>query len=187
MRIRKQNTFAVVIDYQERILPAMDNWEELLRKSEILLKGLKAMEIPMVLTTQYAKGLGDNVSAITDAMGVTEAIDKGVFSVYASDDVKAALPHGRKNVIICGIEAHICVLQTVIDMKEAGYQPILVADCISSRSSEDKKYALIRAQQEITAQAISIAPDGGLVCRKAGETFVIRAGEASVRGLYGYL
>ena len=69
MRIRKQNTFAVVIDYQERILPAMDNWEELLRKSEILLKGLKAMEIPMVLTTQYAKGLGDNVSAITDAMG----------------------------------------------------------------------------------------------------------------------
>ena len=121
MRIRKQDTMAVVIDYQERILPAMDNWEELLRKSEILLKGLKAMEIPMVLTTQYAKGLGDNVSAITDAMGVTEAIDKGVFSVYASDDVKAALPHGRKNVIICGIEAHICVLQTVIDMKEAGY------------------------------------------------------------------
>ena len=49
---------------------------------------------------------------------MTEAIDKGVFSVYASDDVKAALPHGRKNVIICGIEAHICVLQTVIDMKE---------------------------------------------------------------------
>ena len=112
----------------------------------------------MVLTTQYAKGLGDNVSAITDAMGVTEAIDKGVFSVYASDDVKAALPHGRKNVIICGIEAHICVLQTVIDMKEAGYQPILVADCISSRSSEDKKYALIRAQQEgaliTTAEAL---------------------------------
>ncbi len=55
MRIRKQDTMAVVIDYQERILPAMDNWEELLRKSEILLKGLKAMEIPMVLTTQYAK------------------------------------------------------------------------------------------------------------------------------------
>lgn len=158
MRIRKQDTMAVVIDYQERILPAMDNWEELLRKSEILLKGLKAMEIPMVLTTQYAKGLGDNVSAITDAMGVTEAIDKGVFSVYASDDVKAALPHGRKNVIICGIEAHICVLQTVIDMKEAGYQPILVADCISSRSSGDKRYALIRAQQEgaliTTAEAL---------------------------------
>lgn len=61
-------------------------------------------------------------------------------------------------MIICGIEAHICVLQTVIDMKEAGYQPILVADCISSRSSEDKRYALIRAQQEgaliTTAEAL---------------------------------
>lgn len=148
MRIRKEDTMAIVIDYQEKILAAMAEKEELLRKSEILLKGLKAMEIPMVLTTQYAKGLGNNVEQITEAMGVSEAIDKGCFSVFASDEVKAALPRGRKNVIICGIEAHICVLQTIIDMKEAGYQPILVTDCVTSRSLADKEIALLRAQQE---------------------------------------
>ena len=148
MRIKKQDTMAIVIDYQEKILPAMAEWEKLLRKSTKLVAGLKALGIPMVLTTQYAKGLGQNVPEITDAMGVTEAIDKGTFSVYASDEVKAALPRERKNVIICGIEAHICVLQTIIDLKEAGYQPILVADCVSSRSLEDKEYAIARAQQE---------------------------------------
>ena len=58
---------------------------------------------------------------------------------------------------------------------------------IQDASPAVRQVRVIRAQQEITAQAISIAPDGGLVCRKAGETFVIRAGEASVRGLYGYL
>ena len=75
MRIKAEDTFAIVIDYQEKILPAMSGQEELLRKSQILLGGLKALEVPMILTTQYAKGLGNNIPAITDAMGVTEAID----------------------------------------------------------------------------------------------------------------
>lgn len=158
MRIRKDDTMAIVIDYQEKILAAMAEKEELLRKSEILLKGLKAMGIPMVLTTQYARGLGNNVERITGAMGMENAIDKGCFSVYASDEVKAALPKGKKNVIICGIEAHICVLQTMIDMKEAGYQPVLVTDCVTSRSLADKEIALIRARQEgailTTAEAV---------------------------------
>lgn len=148
MRIRKEDTMAVVIDYQEKILAAMAEKEELLRKSEILLKGLKEMKIPMILTTQYAKGLGNNVERITEAMGTDHAIDKGCFSVYASDEVKEALPKGKTNVIICGIEAHICVLQTIIDMKAAGYQPVLVTDCVTSRSLADKEIALLRAQQE---------------------------------------
>lgn len=158
MRIRKDDTMAVVIDYQEKILAAMAGKEELLRKSEILLKGLKAMGIPMILTTQYARGLGNNVERITDAMGTENAIDKGCFSVYASDEVRAALPQGKRNVIVCGIEAHICVLQTIIDMKEAGYQPILVTDCVTSRSLADKEVALARARQEgallTTAEAV---------------------------------
>ncbi len=158
MRIRPEDTSAIVIDYQEKIVPAMANQEELLRKSVILLKGLQAIGIPMILTTQYAKGLGMNLPEITDAIGSEEYIDKGTFSVYDSPQAKEKLGTQRKNVIVCGIEAHICVLQTVIDLKAAGYQPILVADCISSRSLEDKEMALVRAQQEgaliTTAEAI---------------------------------
>ena len=105
MRIKAEDTFAIVIDYQEKILPAMSGQEELLRKSQILLGGLKALEVPMILTTQYAKGLGNNIPAITDAMGVTEAIDKNTFSVYDNESVRRAIPHGKKNVILCGIEA----------------------------------------------------------------------------------
>ena len=175
MKIKAEETFAIVIDYQEKILPAMSGQDELLRKSEILLGGLKALEVPMVLTTQYAKGLGDNVpaaaeektefdvelteaGAITEAMGVEEAIDKNTFSVYQNDQVRQAIPHGKKNVILCGIEAHICVLQSLIDLQEAGYQTILVADCVASRSDKDLAFAYERAKQEgaiiTTAEAI---------------------------------
>ena len=148
MRIKAEDTFAIVIDYQEKILPAMSGQEELLRKSQILLGGLKALEVPMILTTQYAKGLGNNIPAITDAMGVTEAIDKNTFSVYDNESVRQAIPHGKKNVILCGIEAHICVLQSLMDLQAAGYQTILVADCVASRSDRDLAFAYERAKQE---------------------------------------
>ena len=148
MRIKAEDTFAIVIDYQEKILPAMSGQEELLRKSQILLGGLKALEVPMILTTQYAKGLGNNIPVITDAMGVTEAIDKNTFSVYDNESVRQAIPHGKKNVILCGIEAHICVLQSLMDLQAAGYQTILVADCVASRSDRDLAFAYERAKQE---------------------------------------
>ena len=135
MRIKAEDTFAIVIDYQEKILPAMSGQEELLRKSQILLGGLKALEVPMILTTQYA-------------MGVTEAIDKNTFSVYDNESVRQAIPHGKKNVILCGIEAHICVLQSLMDLQAAGYQTILVADCVASRSDRDLAFAYERAKQE---------------------------------------
>lgn len=158
MRILPENTTAIVIDYQERILAAMAEKEALLDKSLLLMKGLRVLDIPMILTTQYAKGLGLNLPEVTEAIGSEEYIDKGTFSIYANDEARAALGVDRKNVIVCGIEAHICVLQTIIDLKEAGYQPIIVEDCVSSRSLEDKKYALVRAQQEgaivTTAEAI---------------------------------
>ena len=137
MRIKAEDTFAIVIDYQEKILPAMSGQEELLRKSQILLGGLKALEVPMILTTQYAKGLGNNIPAITDAMGVTEAIDKNTFSVYDNESVRQAIP-----------QAHICVLQSLMDLQAAGYQTILVADCVASRSDRDLAFAYERAKQE---------------------------------------
>ena len=145
MRIEKEQAIALVVDYQEKLMPVMHEKEQLLRNSCILLEGLKILDVPMVITQQYTKGLGMTVEAITEAAGTTEYIEKIAFTAY--DAVKWKL-RGKKYVIVCGIETHICVLQTIIDLKAAGFVPVLVADCVSSRKESDKQVALDRARQE---------------------------------------
>lgn len=171
MRIRKEDTSCLVIDYQERIVPVMEKREELIANSVKLLKGLKILEVPMTITGQYTKGLGLNLKEIFEAAGTEQYFDKMTFSSYEVPEVQSALKSRGKNVILCGIEAHVCVLQTAIDLKDAGYQPVLVTDCISSRKESDKETALIRAQQEgillTTSEAILFE-----LTRKAGtDTF----------------
>lgn len=145
MRIEREQAIAIVVDYQEKLLPVMNEREQLTHNSCILLEGLKALDVPMLVTQQYTKGLGMTAEEIFDAAGTTEYIDKIAFTAY--DAVKWKL-RGKKFVIVCGIETHICVLQTVIDLKAAGYVPVLVADCVSSRKESDKQFALERARQE---------------------------------------
>ncbi len=145
MRIEKENTIAIVVDYQEKLMPVMHNTEQLLHNSCILLEGLKTLEVPMVITQQYTKGLGMTVAPIREAVGTEEYTDKISFTAY--DCVSEQLKD-KKFVIVCGIETHICVLQTVIDLKAAGYIPVLVADCVSSRKESDKAVALERAKAE---------------------------------------
>lgn len=149
MRIIGEEAVAIVVDYQERLVPAMRDGETVVHNTEILLKGLRELGVPMYATQQYTKGLGETVETIQASMvNQGEAfthIEKITFSAY--EDIKAYVS-GKKYVIICGIEAHICVLQTLIDLAEAGYVPVLVMDCISSRKENDMKYALERAKQE---------------------------------------
>ena len=145
MRIEREHTAAIVVDYQEKLMPVMNEKESLIHNSEILLKGLKILDVPMYITQQYTKGLGTSIKEITDAVESTEYTDKLAFNAYECVADKIA---GKKYIIVCGIEAHICVLQTVIDLKAAGYIPVLVADCISSRKESDKQVALERARQE---------------------------------------
>lgn len=145
MRIQKENAIALVIDYQEKLVPVMHKKETLIHNSAILLAGLDVLGVPMVITQQYTKGLGGTVKEIMGAAGSEEYIDKISFSAF--DCVKEAI-QGKKYVIVCGIETHICVLQTVIDLAAAGYIPVVVADCVSSRKESDKKIALQRMKDE---------------------------------------
>lgn len=145
MRIEREHTVALVIDYQEKLVPAMNDKEQLIRNSCILLEGLKILDVPMFVTQQYTKGLGMTIEDILKAVGTEEYIEKISFSAYES--VKDMLS-GKKYAIVCGIESHICVLQTVVDLQAAGFVPVLVEDCISSRKENDKKIALERAMQE---------------------------------------
>ena len=145
MKIDANKTIAVAVDYQERLMPVMEGKEELLEHSEILLKGLRTLEIPIILTQQYTRGLGMTVKEITDAAGTEDYQEKISYSAY---EELSPLIEVKTYVVWCGIESHICVLQTVIDLKENGYIPVLVTDCISSRKHRDKEMALERARIE---------------------------------------
>ena len=147
--INTTETMALVIDFQERLLPAMNEREELAKQSEILIKGFKALDIPMIITQQYTKGLGMSVPFVFAAAEADEYMEKSEFSAMANEPIANAVKQiDRKNVIVCGIEAHICVLQTCLDLKEQGFTPYLVLDCTSSRKKTDWEMTMARARQE---------------------------------------
>ncbi|NLP35637.1 MAG: hydrolase [Clostridiales bacterium] len=150
MRILAEDTMAIVIDFQERLMPVIRNHEQLIHNSEILMKGLKVLGVPMLVTQQYTKGLGMSVEPITAVFGDEFTYyDKTTFSCLDDENIRKAVEGmGKKNVIVCGAEAHICVLQTVIDLIDMGYNVILVEDCIGSRKEKDYETALRRAMVE---------------------------------------
>ncbi len=149
MRITKENTTGLVIDIQERLFPVMAEKEALLKNSKQLIEGLKVLGIPTVFTQQYTKGLGETLEEVRALVDNFTAIEKTAFSCYDAEEYVAYLNrHGVKNVILCGIEAHVCVLQTAVDLKEAGLNPIVVTDCISSRDLANKAVALDRFRHE---------------------------------------
>ena len=149
MRVLPDNTIALIVDYQTKLVPAMSDISRLIHNSSILLKGLGVLGIPSIITQQYTRGLGETVPEILEAAEDCPIFDKITFSCYQDDEIRQALrSSGRKNVIVCGIESHVCVLQTVIDLLGDGYNVFLVEDCIDSRKPSDKASALIRAQQE---------------------------------------
>lgn len=149
MRVLKQEAVGVVVDVQEKLYPHIDNNEELKKNLEILIKGLKSLDIPLLVTQQYTKALGETIEGVSKAIGEYSAIEKRPFSCYDEEEFKNKLDSmDRKYVILCGIESHICVMQTAIDLKEKGYIPVIVEDCVSSRRKNDKRVALDRLRNE---------------------------------------
>lgn len=143
--LTRDNTTFVAIDFQEKLMPAMSGKELLEEVTVRLMKGMKVLGIPTVVTQQYTKGLGATIPSMAEALGDFQHVEKNTFSCMANDAFVSRIRDlGRKNIVICGIEAHICVQQTVLELMEAGYQVYLVADCISSRSEEDKLWSITR-------------------------------------------
>lgn len=149
MRILKENTIGLVIDIQERLVPAMEENEQLIENCSKLIKGLLHLETPVVVTQQYTKGLGDTVAEIKSIIPDFSFIEKTSFSCLDEPVFAERLSlSGATNVIICGIESHVCVLQTAIDLKDAGYTPVVVMDCLSSRSFDNLDLAAERFRYE---------------------------------------
>jgi len=149
MRITKENTTALFIDFQERLFPVMDEKELLLKNTKILLQGLNILGMTTAFSQQYTKGLGETLEELRLLVPGFAAIEKTDFSCFGAEEYRMFLrQHQSKTIILCGIEAHVCVLQTAIDLKEAGFFPVVVTDCISSRTAISKEVAIDRFRHE---------------------------------------
>ena len=143
--ITKEDTVLVAIDFQEKLMPAMSNGEETEERAAKLIGGMKVFDIPAIVTQQYTKGIGPTTAKIAEALGDFEHVEKTSFSAMRTQEFKNRLAAtGRKNVVICGVEAHICVLQTALQLMEEGYNVYLVVDCIDSRNENDKMWGISR-------------------------------------------
>jgi len=162
MRIKKEETAALFVDLQERLIPAMDGGAEVVARNVMLLEGLNVLGVPAVFLRQYPKGLGDIVPEIRDAAGPYTPFDKLAYSAMKDEAIAAEFTRlqaqGIKTILVTGVESHVCVLQSCIDLVAAGFQPVLVADCVASRNAFDKEIGLKRAVQEqvllTTAEAV---------------------------------
>lgn len=139
----------VVVDVQEKLVPAMNERVSgrVIQHISMLLDGLAAMDVPVIATEQYPRGLGATISELSSATQ-QHCVEKVAFSCCGEPDFLQVLEAtGRKQVILVGMEAHVCVYQTLIDLLHRGYQVHLVADAICSRFKSDYDTALKMAPQ----------------------------------------
>lgn len=146
METAERKMIYTAIDLQEKLVPAMYEREELIENTVRLITGLNIIGVPGFATTQYEKGLGSVVGDITGALGYEEHIDKNTFSIMGcSEFVEKFTPAAEgRDVILFGIETHICLMQSALDMLEREYRVYIPADCVSSRKKYDKDMALKR-------------------------------------------
>jgi nicotinamidase-related amidase len=149
MRILQNETTAVVIDLQEKLLPHIHESQIILQNNLKLIEGLQILSVPIIITQQYTRGLGETVPSIVSKFSGFRYIEKLSFSCYEESAFREQLSFsGKQNVILCGIESHVCVLQTCLDLIDNGFFPVVVEDCIGSRKTDDKIIAIERMKQE---------------------------------------
>ncbi len=139
----------MVVDFQTRLIPHIEDAEEMLAAAARLVRGAHLFGLPMLATVQYTKGLGPLHSLVAgplEAAGVTP-MEKAAFSACVDDAIRARLTElDRPQVLLCGIEAHVCVLQTALDLLAMGCGVFLCADAVGSRRDLDLDLGLARAQ-----------------------------------------
>jgi nicotinamidase-related amidase len=151
-RLQREEAVLVVIDIQEKLTPHIDGHQELEENVDRLVRGCHVLGVPALLTEQYPKGIGPTTRSVTAAFDETygtSPVEKSCFSSYDCREFADRLNAlGRRQVLLCGIEAHVCVYQTALDLLDGGFGVWVVADAVSSRSPRNREIALRRLEQE---------------------------------------
>ncbi|MBI3645141.1 MAG: isochorismatase family protein [Acidobacteriales bacterium] len=137
----------IVVDIQEKLLPFEWEKERLVRNSQLLIRLAGVLKIPAIVTTQYSQGLGNTVPEIASLLPESAPINKMMFSCFGSDvfcSMLKRLPGQRTTVLLCGMEAHVCVMQTALAALREGYMVHVASDAVSSRAEWNWRIGLDR-------------------------------------------
>jgi len=137
----------IVVDIQEKLLPPIWEKERLVRNAQLLTRLAGILKIPSIVTTQYNKGLGNTVPEVASLLPDSPTIDKLMFSCFGSDafcSLLKRLPGQRTTVLLCGMETHICVMQTALGALREGYMVHVASDAVSSRTELNWRIGLER-------------------------------------------
>ena len=148
MLLNADKSQLLMIDLQDRLLPAIHDGEAVTEQAAILLKSAELMAIPLTVSEQYPKGLGHTEPSLMEAArsAGAEFFDKTAFSCFKEKAIRAhiARRQERRQIILFGTEAHVCVLQSALDAVNTGYEVFVVADACSSRTEANRKLAFER-------------------------------------------
>ena len=147
-RLSPENSLLVVIDVQDRLLPAIQNQQQIVFNVRRLLEAARVFSVPVVVSEQYPQGLGGTVKELTPYIPEgTAVLSKKSFSIYDNDPIRTEIDsRKRSQIILCGIEAHVCVLQSAFDLLRTGHEVYVVTDAVGSRFIHDQKTALRRCE-----------------------------------------
>jgi nicotinamidase-related amidase len=144
-KLQADRTTLVVVDVQEGFRGAIPDFERVAKATATLVEGAEVLGVPIVITEQYPKGLGGTAPEVAEHLPEgTEPLEKVVFSAAEADGFDLG---GREQALVCGIESHVCVSQTVIDLLEGGTDVQVPLDAVSSRTEENKRVGLHKMER----------------------------------------
>jgi len=143
-RLERDRAALVVVDVQEGFRPVIDGFDDVARQTAVLVQAARVLDLPVVVTEQYPKGLGPTIPEVAEHLDGVERHPKTVFSAPQAEGFDL---HGRDQAIVCGIETHICVMQSTLDLLDRGVHVEVAADAVSSRTTLDRDVGLERMRE----------------------------------------
>ncbi len=145
MLLDKDRSLLVAVDFQSKLAPAIHDGEAAIRTARRLVEIARILEVPCLATEQYPKGLGKTVPDLAEAFAPEEVIEKLCFSAgREAPFLDAVSASGREQLVVMGMETHVCVLQTAMVMHEKGYRTFVVTDAVGSRNAANRELGLAR-------------------------------------------
>ncbi|HSW44123.1 MAG TPA: hydrolase [Phycisphaerae bacterium] len=145
--LRPDNSVLLVVDVQEKLLPAIHEADSVVEYARRMIEAAKVLSVPILAAEQYPQGLGPTCATLREAFAPVKPVEKTLFSGCVAGITEGLKELGRPNVIVVGIEAHVCVQQTVLDLLRLGYTPFVCADAVGSRRPLDRDTAVARMRQ----------------------------------------
>lgn len=144
MLIDRDNSALLVVDVQERLLPHIHDWQRLLDNVIWLVRVAQRLGVPVMASEQYPKGIGATHADLRALLPDSAVVEKLHFSCAAARCLTGLPGAGRRQIVMCGIESHVCVLQSALELRAEGKEVFVVADAVSSRDPANRDLALAR-------------------------------------------